>query len=297
MKLLMNKNPLEISLLPIVVAFSLVLVLSSCASQATSETPAQDAADTSTKSSEAVPAVQPVGEANGETGVAQAEQSISANTAPSVQTEMAELGESCKQQSYVNYEKQAREHIQHGWEATQAQRFGVGFRDTAEYEKWSEIHKKLFAKVSDSCGQLSNCVKQNPADKEQKCAAEAKRFEQWQSQAKRFADKVKIVESSQPPMLCSLTPSAQDPSQCFALVADQIEQTCQTAACKEAAGCFRGVSFLNDAINQAKLACGFVGQELSQCRGYVEATGRRKAELEQCLDMYSQLQVEILPVF
>jgi hypothetical protein len=133
-------------------------------------------------------------------------------------------------------------------------------------------------------------------DKDQKCASEAKRLEQWQGLAKRFVDKVKIVESSQPPMLCSLTPSADEPSQCYALLADRIEQTCQSPSCATIAGCFRGVYFLDDAINQAKLACGFVGQDLSQCRGYIEETARRKAEVEQCLDKYNQMQVEILPV-
>jgi hypothetical protein len=209
---------------------------------------------------------------------------------------LTKIGESCKQQPFVQYEKQAREYIQHGWEATQAQRFGVGFRDADEYEKWKKTHNTLYTTVSDACVQLSNCVKQNPADKDQACASEAKRFEQWQILAKRFRDKVNVVQSSQPPMLCSLTPSADDPSQCYALVAENIEQACQTELCKETASCFQGVGFLDDAINQAKLACGFVGQKLSECRGYIEATGRRKAEFQQCLDQYKQLQIEILPV-
>jgi len=104
------------------------------------------------------------------------------------------------------------------------------------------------------------------------------------------------VESTQPPMLCSLTPSVDDPSQCYNLLADQIEKTCQTEQCKETSICFRGVYFLDDAINQAKLACSYVGQKLSECRSYVEETGRRKAKFDQCMGKYQQLPLEILPV-
>jgi hypothetical protein len=269
--------------------------MSSCASQATSDaTAGVDAKTASADVSAPTAESQSVAESGSETAAGQVEQPQAGDVAAPIQ--LAMIGESCKQQSYIKYEKQAREHIQHGWEATKAQRFGVGFRDVAEYEKWKDTHTKLFTKVSNVCEQLSSCIKQNPADKEQKCASEAKRLEQWQGLAKRFVDKVKIVEGSQPPMLCSLTPSVDDPSQCYALLADQIEQTCQSPSCADTAGCFRGVYFLDDAINQAKLACGFVGQELSQCRGYTEATARRKAEVEQCLDMYNQMSVEILPV-
>jgi hypothetical protein len=291
----MNKTTLDIPLLLIIVACSLILILSSCASQATSNTGAGDASGaTPANLSAPTDEAQSVAEAGSEATAEQSEQSQLDEVAAPIQIAM--IGESCKQQPYVKYEKQAREHIQHGWEATKAQRFGVGFRDAAEYEKWKDAHAKMFTKVSNICEQLSNCVKENSVDKEQKCASEAKRLEQWQGLAKRFVDKVKIVESSQPPMLCSLTPSADEPSQCYALLADQIEQTCQSPSCATTAGCFRGVYFLDDAINQAKLACGFVGQDLSQCRGYVEETARRKAEVEQCLDMYNQMQVEILPV-
>ncbi|WP_455212172.1 hypothetical protein [Kaarinaea lacus] len=289
-----NKTKLELPFLFMLVASSLILFLPSCASQTTSnEEATADVAD----ATEATPST-----ASALASESSSETSAKQSSEPSQPTDvispvqLVEIGESCKQQPYVEYEKQAREHIQRGWEATQAQRFGVGFRDTSEYEKWKATHNTLFTKVSNICGQLSDCVKQNTADKEQKCATELQRFEQWQALAKRFVDKVKVVERSQPPMLCSLTPSVDDPSQCYALLADQIEKTCQAPSCSEAASCFHGVYFLDDAINQAKLACSFVGQKLSQCRGYTEATARRKAEVEQCIDTYNQIQVEILPV-
>ena len=202
----------------------------------------------------------------------------------------------CKQQPFVQYENQARDYIKKGWEATQAQRFGVGFRDAEEYKKWSDTSNQLFTKVSELCTAMSDCAKQGKTDSAKKCSAEADRFAHWQDLAKRFVEKVKTVETTQPPMLCSLNPSPDDLSQCFNVLADQIENTCQTAQCKETSICFRGVYFLDDAINQAKLACSYVGQKLSDCRGYVEETGRRQANFEQCLDKYRQLPVEILPV-
>jgi len=291
----MNKTKQVKPFQVILITCSLILMLTSCASQKTSDVAVGDASE-ATPSTESTPVStsQQGVESSSEAPTKQDEQSQPSEVTPAVQ--LAEIAESCKQQPYVEYEKQAREHIQHGWEATQAQRFGIGFRDKAEYEKWKATHNPLFAKVSNICGQLSNCAKQNPKDKAQKCTSELQRFEQWQALAKRFVDKVKVVESTQPPMLCSLTPSVDDPSQCYALLADQIEQTCQAPACNEAANCFRGVYFLDDAINQAKLACSFVGQELANCRGYLEATGRRKAEVKQCVDAYNQIQVEILPV-
>jgi len=206
------------------------------------------------------------------------------------------LTEACKKQPYIQYKSQAGEYIKKGWEANQAERFGVGFRDAGEYKKWKETGDQLFTKVDELCAAKSECAKQNKTDTEKKCVSDAERFGQWQDLAKRFVDKVKSVESTQPPMLCSLTPSVDDPSQCYNLLADQIEKTCQTEQCKETSICFRGVYFLDDAINQAKLACSYVGQKLSECRSYVEETGRRKAKFDQCMGKYQQLPLEILPV-
>jgi hypothetical protein len=202
----------------------------------------------------------------------------------------------CAQQPYVRYQNQADKYIKQGWDATQAKRFGVGFRDEAEYKKWKDTKSEVFAKVSALCVALSDCNKRNKTDMEKKCGVEKQRFAQWQDLAKRFVNVVKTVVSTQPPMLCSLTPSVDDPSQCYQLLADRIENTCHTDQCKATSICFRGVYFLDEAINQAKLACSYVGQKLSDCRGYVEETGRRKGKFEQCLARYKQLPQEILPV-
>jgi hypothetical protein len=288
---------LEFHPLHIAMVCLFIVLLPSCASQATptAEVNETNSDSTSAEVSSAANTPESNSEADSKTTVeSSGQKSQSANVAVSIDLE--KIGESCQQQPFVQYEKEAREHLQHGWEATQAQQFGVGFRDAEEYEKWKQTHNALFTTVSDTCVKLSSCVKQHPEDKDQKCISEAKRFEQWQTLASQFVDKIKVVESSQPPMLCSLTPSADDPSECYSQVAEQIEQTCQNELCIETASCFRAVGFLDDAINQAKLACGFVGQELSNCRGYTSATSRRKAEFQQCLDQYNSLPAEILPV-
>ncbi|WP_455204706.1 hypothetical protein [Kaarinaea lacus] len=204
--------------------------------------------------------------------------------------------EECKQEPYVKYEQQSRESIKKGMQATKAERFGVGFRNAGEYKKWSTAHNEVFKSVSEACMALSDCAKKNAKDKEKQCASQATKYNDWQKLAKRFADKIKAVESTQPPPLCALTPDKNDPSDCFNLLADNINKTCQSEQCQEASLCFRGVYFLDDAIRQAEHACGFVGQKLSECRGYVEASGRRSNELNQCLDMYKNLDAEILPV-
>jgi len=269
-------------------------MLTSCASQAPSDKTSAGSEEPQPKTAQNIEAATSADKSESSDKTENASQGETAKTPAPLKP--LTLGESCKQQPFVQYESDARQHIQHGWEATQAQRFGVGFRDKEEYERWKQSHEQLFTKVSEVCEQVSACVKQNPTDKDQKCASQAQRFEQWQNVAQHFVEKVKVVEASQPPMLCSLTPSAEDPSECYSKVAERIGQACQNQQCQEASGCFLGISFLDDAINQAKLACGFVGQKLADCRGYVEATQRRKTNVQQCIDMYKQLPVEILPV-
>jgi hypothetical protein len=308
----MNKNKrLNSKILPALIGCSLALFVTSCASQVSTadelnQTPsssadtinaqeaAQDTVNSTQPSGTETPANKTADGNSGNEQIAQAQIEDSGN--PRQTSPQRNLIEECKKQPFVQYESQAHEYIKKGWEATQAQRFGVGFRNAEEYKKWTDTGNQLFAKVSELCVAMNDCAKQNKTSKEKKCAAEAGRFGQWQDLAGHFVEKVKSVLSTQPPVLCSLTPSADDSSQCFNLLADQIEQSCQTAECKEASACFRGVYILDDAINQAKLACSYVGQELSECRSYVEETGRRKAKFEQCVDKYQQLPMEILPV-
>lgn len=306
----MNKNNRLIgSTLLALIACSLIFLVSSCASQeAVSDQPKSSPTESSPPSSsdnagaeqqnlmvsndsaesKSVPDNKTAHEQISQT------QKESGSTQPPVPA--IEITAECKQQPFVKYKTQAEQSIKKGWEAKKAERFGVGFRNEAEYKKWSDTSNQLFTKVSELCSAMSACAKQNKADKEKKCAAEAERFGQWQDLAEKFVAKAKTVETTQPPMLCSLEPSADDLSQCFNLLADKIEDTCVSAQCKETSICFRGVYFLDDAINQAKLACSYVGQKLSECRGYVEETGRRSAAFERCLDKFKQLPVEISPV-
>lgn len=202
----------------------------------------------------------------------------------------------CKKEPYTKYENAARASIKKGWQATKEEKFGVGFRNSAEYKKWGKTHNDLFKTVSATCENLSACAKKHGKNKMKKCAAEAKRFNAWQISAEKFTKKVKSVEYTQPPVLCSIQPSSKDPSECYSLLADRINDSCVSGECLEVATCFQGLGFLDDAINQAESACKFVHQKLSKCRGYVEATGRRQSEFDQCAQLYKNLEVEIIPV-
>jgi len=69
--------------------------------------------------------------------------------------------ESCKKKPYIKFDVQARESIKKGWEATKADKFGVGFRDADEYKKWSATYNIVYKKVSTVCEKLSECAKKN----------------------------------------------------------------------------------------------------------------------------------------
>jgi hypothetical protein len=189
--------------------------------------------------------------------------------------------ESCKDEPYVGYEKQARASIAKGLAATQAGTYGVGFRNLDEHKKWAEIHNQLFTQINKSCQALSECAKQNPKNKEAQCAEQAKTFNAWQEVAAQFVEKAKQSETTQPPMICSFEPN--------------IDETCDNDACKALSDCWRGVGFLDAAIAQAKRSCGFVHESLDQCRGYVEAKGRRVKKFEQCQTMQDELNIAVMP--
>jgi hypothetical protein len=204
--------------------------------------------------------------------------------------------ESCKDEPYIKYEEQSRESIAKGLAATKEGKFGVGFRDVNEHNTWSKVHNELFKQVNDACGVLSECAKTHKQDKDTECVAQAKTFDEWQKLAKDFAEKAKTAETTQPPKICSLTPSLDDPARCFHGLADNIDKVCDSDACKETSDCWRGVGFLDTAIIQAEQACGFVHQNLSDCRGYTEATNRRKNKFSQCTDLQGRLVITIFPV-
>ncbi|WP_455218682.1 hypothetical protein [Kaarinaea lacus] len=204
--------------------------------------------------------------------------------------------ESCKEEPFIKYEKQARESIAKGLAATKAEKFGVGFRSINEHNTWSKIHNELFKQVNAACGALSECAKTHKKDKDTECVAQAKTFDEWQKVAKDFAAKAKTAETTQPPKICSLSPSLNDPARCFHGFATNVEKVCESGDCKEASDCWRTVGFLDAAIIQAEQSCGFIHQKLSECRGYTEATNRRKNKFNQCQDMQGRLNITVFPV-
>lgn len=217
-------------------------------------------------------------------------------TAVPVIAEPLRVVESCKKEPYVKYEKEARESIKQGWEATKAERYGVGFRDRAEYKKWGNTHNAIFKRVSTECSNVTKCAKKHKKDKGRRCAAVAKTYDKWQKTAKTFAAKVKSVRSSQPPKLCSIKPSADDQSRCYVALADKIDKVCKSDECSEASECWRGVSFLDDVIRQAEQSCRFVHRKLSECRSYTEAVARRKLNFAQCSGLRKNLNLDLPPV-
>lgn len=204
--------------------------------------------------------------------------------------------ESCKDEPYGKYEKQARESIAKGLENTKAEKFGVGFRNVAEHNKWSKVHNTLFKSVNNACGALSDCAKKHKKDKDTECVAQAKTFATWQNLAKDFATKAKSVETTEPPIICSLDANLADPAKCFHGRAESIAKVCDSDECKATGDCWRSVGFLDAAIIQAEQSCGFVHQKLKDCRGYTEATTRRKNKFAQCKEMQDTLNITIFPV-
>ena len=204
--------------------------------------------------------------------------------------------ESCKDEPYIKYEQQARDSIAKGLAATKAEKFGVGFRSVNEHNTWSKVHNELFKQVNAACGALSECAKAHQKDKDTECVEQAKTFDEWQKIAKSFAAKAKTAETTQPPKICSLTPNLEDPARCFHGFAANIEKACESNECKETSDCWRTVGFLDAAIIQAEQSCGFIHQKLSDCRGYTEATNRRKNKFDQCQDMQGRLNITIFPV-
>jgi len=202
---------------------------------------------------------------------------------------------SCKNEPYIGYEQQARQSIQKGLAATQAQKFGVGFRDMAEHQKWSETHNTLFNKTTSACEALSKCTNANKSNLS-KCATQAQTFQNWQAITKNFATKAKMAETTQPPKICSLKPNLTDAPRCFHQLADKIVSNCNTEECKELSHCWNGVGYLDGVIIQATQSCGFVHQDLNQCRSYQEATTRRKNKFAQCEDLQNQFGITSYPV-
>ena len=227
---------------------------------------------------------------------APAEATAAASAVEPEETKPPKMVESCKDEPFGKYEQQARESIAKGLAATKADTFGVGFRNVEEHNKWSKTHNTLFKSVNDACSELADCAKKHKKDKDTECVAQAKTFATWQDLAKSFAEKAKSVETTEPPIICSLEPNLDDPADCFHGLAANIMKVCDTDDCKEVSDCWRGVGFLDGAITQSKKSCDFVHQKLETCRGFIEATQRRKDKFSHCGEMQNQLNITIFPV-
>jgi hypothetical protein len=203
--------------------------------------------------------------------------------------------ESCQDEPYVDYEKQARESMAKGLAATMAKKYGVGFRDLKEHKEWGKTHNLLFTQVNAACRDLTQCAKQSPENRTEKCAKQANIFNEWQTLAARFTEYTKLTETTQPPRICSFTPNLKDLANCFHGLADNIDKACDTVACKETSDCWRGVGYLDIAIKQAEQSCGYVFKALPDCQGYTEASTRRVRKFERCMNMQGDLNITILP--
>lgn len=280
-----------------------LLALSACATTQPSpeSTPASEA-DSKAPSAEAT--AQPSSETAEQVAESTQSTEVAPSDAPGIEPappapatpEPVHIVESCKDEPFSKYEKQARDSMAKGLAAMKEEKFGVGFRNAAEHKKWGDTHNKLFSSVNEACNALSQCAKQHPKDKTTQCTKQASQFKQWQDIAERFAKNAKLAETTQPPKICSFEPSLDDAADCFHGLADNIDKACNTAACKEASDCWRGIGFLDAAINQASSACAFARTPLAECRGYVTATQRRENKFKRCNAMQDQLNITVLPV-
>lgn len=203
--------------------------------------------------------------------------------------------ETCKNEPYVKHEKQAMVSINKGLAATKAGKFGVGFRNMADYNRWVGIHEDLFKTVNQYCNDLKQCAAKHAKNKDEECAVQAYVYNEWKQKAESFAKKAKAVETTEPDPVCSASPNLTDEPDCFHGLGDNFDKYCSAPECKEVSDCWRGVGFLDQAIKQAAQACGFVHQELSTCRGYQEATKRRENKFNRCMDMQKDLNMPFFP--
>lgn len=277
----------------------LLFALSACASNPASPPDDETAAiDSSTANTNKSDVAENNGTTNGTTEVAfvPPESAAAEAAVQAEKTQSVAIDVSCKNEPYSKHEKQSRDSIAKGLSATTAGTYGVGFRDLKEHKKWSKTHGSLFTAVNKACSALSKCAKKHPKDKTKQCADQAEHFAQWQALSAQFAEKAKQAETTQPPKICSFTPNLDDAANCFHALGDNLDKNCTSKACKETSDCWRGIGFLDFAINQAASACQFAHQELSECRGYTTANQRRKDKFERCGQMQKEYKISIIPV-
>jgi len=210
--------------------------------------------------------------------------------------EAPQIVDECKKEAYVSEDKKARASIKKGKEAMEAGIYGVGFKNVDNYKQWSTMHNTVFTGVSRACAGLSDCAKKHAKAKDKLCAEQARIYADWKHTAKEFADKVKSVETTQPPQLCSSPLSKNDPSYCYQKLAEKIEKVCTSDDCQEASQCWRSVTILDGAVNQEESACRFMRIKLSHCNGYKEATHRREAAFKRCNYLQDKADIKVAPV-
>lgn len=307
---------------------TLLLIFTGCASspdqgEAATPTDAEAPAE-QTKTADAAPAADTVSEKSGitvsatnlaapapATPVAAAEQTIAAPGAvlltpveilsyenrgiPSRPTKQADaVTKFCVAQPYAKHKKQVIDGINSAWEKTKAGTYGVGFRNKKEYEKWNKTQKDFFLYMFDACQNLAMCKEQGKKSKKKNaCGVQQAKFDAWQNSARYFAKTVKSFQDEQPPSLCGLRPDNKDASLCFERRSQQIREACGGEICDELSNCWRDVAIKDQVIRQAESSCGFSGQKLSQCSGYIGAVQNRKAQFDICKNMEDGLSLTL----
>jgi len=204
----------------------------------------------------------------------------------------------CKVKPYAKYKRQVKNGIKAAWEAKKAGKYGIGFRNKAEYNKWSKTQKDFFLYMFDACRTLAICEINNNKSKKKKknaCNVQQATFEAWQDSAKLFAKQVKKFKTQQPSALCGLQPKQGDVSLCFTQRAAQIDDACDGEVCQELSQCWSSVAMKDDVIRQAESSCRFSGQKLSKCRGHMEATQHRKDRFSACDKMQNDIDLAFQP--
>lgn len=202
----------------------------------------------------------------------------------------------CKKERFVKLEHHAHLSMEKGKQATEAEIYGVGFKNADEYKRWGAMHNTVFDGVSKACAQLKECAKKYPKDRGKHCGDLADAYTDWKQTAKEFTKMVKSVETTQPPPLCSSPLAMEDPAKCFVEMADKIDSVCKSDDCKDASQCWRSVNILYGAINQEESACRYMHMKLSECNGYQEALRRRKASYKRCKYSMDKAGLNLAPV-
>jgi len=206
----------------------------------------------------------------------------------------------CKVLPYAKNKRQVKNGIKAAWDAKLAKKYGVGFRNKAEYKKWSNTQKEFFLYIFDACRSFALCELDNMKNSKKNktiksCGLQKATFEAWQDSAQRFAKEVKKFKTQQPAALCGLQPNNGDVSLCFKLRSSQIDDACDGAVCKELSQCWTSVAMKDDVIRQSESSCGFSGQKLSECRSHIEATIHRKDRFTACNTMQNDIDLAFQP--